>query len=345
MMAGPFKYIEWGYIRGFEKAGCKVLVWDSKDMDFLDEILTNFRPDAFIGYLRGSKHYNYLNFEWCEGKIIESLMSYRKNNGLKVALHTHPDVQTMVKKLNLKLMDGDSSGADKFYKQPPPPTVIERRLVEEQFIDFILHPYSAEITRTCFTYWADQGIKVIEEPLAADDTFYKPPYLKRNKNYDICYIGGWWPFKGIQLDRYLLLLSKHFGNNLAIFGKGWTHLSQGIISDRQYKKIVWRSKINLVFHEPSQVQGIPIHLNERIFKLYALGAFAICDNNLCLKEYFKRDEIVMACCPEQLIDLCKFYLTHKEARDKIANKGREAVLKKHTYKKRAERLLNFFKRI
>jgi len=343
MKAGPFKYIETGYLRGFQKAGCSTRIWDGKNANTLKQALSVFKPDVFIGYLRGGNSYNYLNSEWCTGKTFDLLLDYRKQTGLKVALHTHPDVRNIVNNLDINLTKVDQTCAELFYTQKPPPTNIESIMVQEKFIDCILHPYSSTITSLCFNYWETNGIKVLEEPLAADNFIYKPPFIKRRENLDISYIGGWWPFKGIQLDKYLLPLHKRFGDRLNVFGKGWPHLSCGFITDKAYKKIVWKSKINLVFHEPSQVQRLPLHVNERIFKILALGGFAICDNNPCLKEYFTKDELILFSSPDELIDLCTYYISNNAAREKIIAKGRNAVLTRHTYKKRAEKLLAVLK--
>ncbi len=95
MESGPFKYIESGYLRGFQKAGCSTKIWDGKNADALKEILRVYKPDMFIGYLRGGSSVNYLNPEWCNGKAFNLLLNYRKQTGLKIALHTHPDVSKL----------------------------------------------------------------------------------------------------------------------------------------------------------------------------------------------------------------------------------------------------------
>ena len=103
---------------------------------------------------------------------------------------------------------------------------------------------------------------------------------------------------------------------------------------------MWQSRISLVFHEPSQVQGQPVHVNERIFKIYGMGGFAICDDNPCLREYFSDDELVTASCPEEMIEKAKYYLQHPKERQSIARRGHHAVLQRHTYTHRARHLLD-----
>ncbi|MBI5142516.1 MAG: glycosyltransferase [Nitrospirae bacterium] len=334
---GPFKYIESGYIRGFERAGCEVVVWLGNSADELRSILASFKPDLFIGYLR--RPGDFLNYEWMSGEMFELLLEHRRKHGMKTAMHTHPDVQRLVEHMHLEFQPGDPSQAGNFYTQPPPPTAMENILVSEKFIDLILHPYSRGVGETCFNFWVSHGVSILDEPLAADDAIYRKSYLPRFKKYDISYIGGWWPFKGIQMDRHLFPLKDRFGERLSVFGRAWPHLSAGPVSDDEYRGIVWKSRVNLVFHEPSQVQGVAVHVNERIFKLYAMGAFAVCDNNPCLREYFDDDEIVIAENPADMVEKCVYYLGNDVARKRIAENGHKAVLNRHTYLARARKLL------
>jgi len=337
MQDGPFKYIENGYVRGMRKAGLEVIIWNGLDASELKGILEAFRPELFIGYLRRGRDRK--NFDWVCGESFELLNRYRKLCGMKTALHANPDVQVLLPRLKLHFTEGDISNAEQFYSQPTPPTAEEKVLVDEGFIDFILHHYSRELTEVCFKYWLSNGIVVLAHPLAADDEYYTPPLLPKIKHYDISFIGGWWPFKGQQMNRHLLPMREKFGERLKVYGRNWPYLSNGHIADDEYMRIVWKSRINLVFHEPSQVHDFALHVNERIFKLYAMRAFAICDNNPCLREYFDDSEIVIADGPEDMIDKCEYYLRKPMARHRIANKGYRAVKARHTYSKRVMELL------
>lgn len=337
MDQGPFKYIENGYVKGLEKLGCSVKIWYGQDNAQLNDILRNHQPELFIGFLRSPGDYN--NFAWTRGKLFESLNQYRNNTGMKVAVQANPDLQDYVKGMDLTAVGDDFSTGISFVSQPATPTKDEQALVDASFIDLVRHHYSRRVAEQCLTFWSKNGVRILDEPLAADETIYTRPLFPRIKKYDITYIGGWWPFKGKQMDRHLLPMNIFFGNNLAVFGKDWPHLSRGVISDKDYVSVIYRSKINIVFHEPILVQGLSVHVNERIFKLYAMGAFAICDNNPCLREYFNDDEIVIAENPEDMIEKCAFYLKNPSARRRIAAKGHKAVMERHTYEVRARKLL------
>ncbi len=341
LLGGPFRYIESGYIKGFEKNSCRIKVWDEYTPEILRSILEEFKPGLFVGYLRTTSDYK--NYPWIKNDCFAVLNEYRKKTGMKVALHTHPDVHKLTRFLELEFSaDNDLSNAQSFYGQESPPNNDEKKLVEENFIDLILHYFSKEVTTTCFDYWINAGIPVLEEPLAADDSVYTKK-MSLVKNIDISYIGGWWPFKGQQLDKFFMPMKKEFGGKFKIYGRDWPHLAEqeGHVTDKRFNQITHRSKIAIQIHEPSQVQEKRIHVNERIFKLLAMNAFAVCDNNPCLYEYFDEDELVVCSTPEEMVDKCKFYLKNSGLRKEVSLKGYKAVMERHTYTVRAKTLLSF----
>jgi len=267
------------------------------------------------------------------------LLAYRRRAGLKVAVHTHPDPAALTRHLSLDIERDDRSGAYRFYTQAAPPLPEESLLAGERFIDIILHSFSSGVGASCFDYWHSRSVPVHCEPLAADDEVYYPPSSPVPERHKITFIGGWWPFKGQQLDRYLKPILDRYRSDVAVFGRNWPYASRGELADEQFNPTVWGTSVNLTFHEPSQVQGVPVHVNERIFKLLACGAFVLSDNNLCLQEYFEPDEIVLCPTPEEMLDKIRHFLDHPEERRRLAEKGHQAVMRRHTYKIRAEKLL------
>ncbi len=337
---GAFKYIDKGYINGFKAMGHRVAIWDGEDHARLAKVLDEFKPDLFLGYLRKPGVYN--NFIWTNSPSIDKLLAYKKQKGLKVALYTNPDVQSVFGEMQLGFCNNDISNAPDFYEQPAPPVEQEKALIDNSFIDAILHCYSETVTGSGYQYWLKSGIPVIVLPLAADDTLYSLPLISWHHPQftDLLYIGGWWPFKGQQLDKFLAPMREKFQDRLKIYGKGWSDSEIKPVSDRQFNRKIWGSKINLVFHEPSQVKGQPIHVNERVYKLYASGCFTLCDANPCLKEYFEEDEVFLCETPEEMIDKAEYYLNNSSERLAFRKKARNAVLAKHTYRHRIQKLMN-----
>jgi spore maturation protein CgeB len=80
--------------------------------------------------------------------------------------------------------------------------------------------------------------------------------------------------------------------------------------------------------------------NERTFKVPLCGGFEITDDVACIRKYFKAgEEIVVADGERDFLDKVEHYLRHPEERLPIVEKGRERVLREHTYHDRVARLL------
>lgn len=85
--------------------------------------------------------------------------------------------------------------------------------------------------------------------------------------------------------------------------------------------------------------------NLRNFEIPACGVFQIAERSDVLLEIFEEDkEIVCYSSPEELVDKCRFYLTHAVERAAIAEAGYERVIcGSHTYHDRAKQILTILK--
>lgn len=96
------------------------------------------------------------------------------------------------------------------------------------------------------------------------------------------------------------------------------------------------SKINLNISLRSIYTGIPL----RAFDIMGSGGFLITSFQSDFLEYFEPDvDFVYYESPEDLVDKCRFYLTHDDAREKIARSGHDKVKAHHTYTARLEEIL------
>jgi hypothetical protein len=87
---GPFKYIESGIISALKSLGHNVLVYSSKDSLLLQRELERFKPNVFIGYVRGDSRFNYGPNFWLNDTFIEFLKTRKNNSDLRVICFTHP---------------------------------------------------------------------------------------------------------------------------------------------------------------------------------------------------------------------------------------------------------------
>ncbi|MBI4847512.1 MAG: glycosyltransferase [Nitrospirae bacterium] len=86
-------------------------------------------------------------------------------------------------------------------------------------------------------------------------------------------------------------------------------------------------------------------VNQRVFDVPSCGAFLLTDYQKSLDGLFDiGNEIVVYKHKDEIPGLVKFYLGHSEKRDEIARRGRERVLKEHTYKHRIGNLIQVMKK-
>ena len=102
-------------------------------------------------------------------------------------------------------------------------------------------------------------------------------------------------------------------------------------------KVYNASKISINLQNPvSQINGVSC----RVFEILACGGFPLTENKKDLSLYFDvGTEIVAFDGVDDLKDKIKYYLEHPDEREEIARRGRERVLREHTYKHRMEEML------
>ena len=81
-------------------------------------------------------------------------------------------------------------------------------------------------------------------------------------------------------------------------------------------------------------------VNQRVFDVPACGAFLLTDHQEAIEEFFDvGKEVITYREKDEIADLVRFYLNHTEERRAIAQKGRERVLKEHTYQHRLAEII------
>jgi hypothetical protein len=149
---------------------------------------------------------------------------------------------------------------------------------------------------------------------------------------DFCY--SWY-----QMNIYLTRLQRH---GLRVFGgekwksllPGYSHETPHLSEDAMLASMAASSIcFNFTKH------GFNSVAHERLFKILAVGGFPLSDYRADVELLFEKDEIVLYRTWDELEDLVKFYLSHEDARIKIARKGKARIIKDHTLEVRAQQLV------
>lgn len=109
------------------------------------------------------------------------------------------------------------------------------------------------------------------------------------------------------------------------------------------RRYIARSKLNLVIvRQPhASLYGSSIL---RPFELAMMGACMVCNPWLGVEEWFEPDkELIIVNSAEEAVDRYRFYLAHEYERRAIGLAARERALSEHTYRQRADEMVQMLK--
>lgn len=107
--------------------------------------------------------------------------------------------------------------------------------------------------------------------------------------------------------------------------------------DTIMNKIFYLSKINLNITFRQITSGIP----QRVFDIMACGGFVVTNHQSELYTYFQKgQDLEVFETLQELDEIVDYYLHHEKERIQIAMNGYKKVISHHTYKQRAQTILN-----
>lgn len=199
-------------------------------------------------------------------------------------------------------------------------------------------------------------------PLAADKLTLKPARTKKFEA-DISFIGTNLAQKRQFFKEWLFPLKNDY--DLRLYGQDWTAKDRAvglITKGGQYfnlpylkslqkpslglndeARIYASSKVLVNIHEDYQ-RDYGGDCNERTFKIPFCGGLEVTDDVAVIREYFKEDkEIVIAKDKSDWFEKIEHYYRNPKEAKKIAEAGKQRVLKDHTYHNRAQQIIKLLK--
>lgn len=211
------------------------------------------------------------------------------------------------------------------------------RWVESKKPDIV---FGYGLTEEGRTFWKNWSAPFVGVPTAGDATLYYPSSQQKN---NIVFLGGRWPYKAHNIDKWLLPVIKKAGKNIIISGwGGWNGFEQYIgplPNEDSGRKLLASALVGPCICEP-HTSKYGIDIPERFFKVALCGALPVLDKIHGFDRYC--NNYVMANDPKQYCKLILNYACNKdyiEEGQKKAKIIRNEVLNKHTYHHRMANLL------
>lgn len=185
------------------------------------------------------------------------------------------------------------------------------------------------VTSTDYKPWDD--IHYI--PLAFDDIGYTLFDIEIEKQFDVCFVGGWadngYNEKQIRIREYLEKIQRSKLRCGFFVNAGLTH--------EQENFVISSTKIAINIHDEYQVR-LGYDLNERTFKSLALSGILVSDSVKEMENLFSK--IKTAKTPGEMLDFINFYMNANNDELLLERmKNRRNILDNHTYTKRIEEFL------
>jgi hypothetical protein len=235
--------------------------------------------------------------------------------------------------------DGDA----RFYEQNDlennswPETLNRKILWSEPSLVFTISP---ERSFEYYQGWIKSGAKLVSLPLACDSALYRldAPFCTEFEHVEMAFVGGYWPYKARQFDRYL----KPYADRLKVYGySAWPYAGYGgRLAEANEPSLYQQAKLSPTINEP-QVERMGIDLNERVFKVLGSGGMTITDAVPAYREWFDERELLVPCDLDEYHEMVHRALTDDDHNSSQRQRGHAAVMARHTYAHRARTLLEY----
>jgi spore maturation protein CgeB len=186
----------------------------------------------------------------------------------------------------------------------------------------------ADVTR--YKNW---GLRFIKTMFSYDPAMQFPPpagWSDRDRTREVSYIGS--PLE--ERPQFLRSLADERHLPVVLSGPRWDKflapedysrlVSDGHLSDGEYRKTIWKSKVNLGFISFKNEDDI----GHKCIEITACGSFLLAVRSEGHLECFEEDrEAVFFSSLEECADKARFYLERPDLREAIAFRGRERVVR------------------
>jgi hypothetical protein len=199
--------------------------------------------------------------------------------------------------------------------------------------------YGHEEDRLMWSNWKRRlGIQWVPMPTGGDKVIFNMTRGLDQRDFDVVYLGGRWPYKAQTIDTFLLPIFQFSNLSFKVHGWGdWPDgVCSGILPADQPTQFLNSGRIGPCISE-KHTQQYGIDIPERAFKVALCGALIVHDSVPSVKRMIP--SAIVARNNQDFIEQCMHYAQNDEERQALVEKQRAEVLAEHTYHHRVATLL------
>jgi hypothetical protein len=183
--------------------------------------------------------------------------------------------------------------------------------------------------------WKDAGLKVVSLPWACDSTKYVDPTpWASGSGPAVAFVGGYRPYKEPQYEAHLW----PYEDMLKVWGYSeWPRCYQGILPENDERDLYRLSTVCPTISEPQfAFTGDTV---ERPFKILGSGGLTVFDPVPAYEYLFEPEEALIPRNDAEYRELMEWMLEEPSENALYRQRGRNAVLSRHCYHHRAQKIL------
>lgn len=291
-------YIRLGIAQALQYAGHEVVIWDLKKKSAFS-MFDDFEPDLFITQTYNVDRAIYKNIVKRPNMFVIMKGSDYSDFSYKIESKGYPILTAKNKEIELIQSLKEDCGKP----------------------NLIFCHYPQEYLDITHKKWSEAGFNVKSLENASNIFQYVKGQDKAEFASDCVFVGGYWPYKGLTLDPYLMpicdsdLKFRIFGNQ-----KWNTHNYCGFLPQEHERHVLKSAKICLNVHEKHS-QDFGYDIIERPYKLMSNKCFMISDyvEGLYKKfEHMQYDrDLIFAKTPEKFKELIEYWLDETKEKQEL----------------------------
>lgn len=300
-----------GIAKAFQSAGHSVTMWNPRGKSAFD-IFSEENVDLFIG------------------------QTYNIDRALIKCLAERPHIKVIMK--------GSDWGpiSDTLDRQKYPVLIANQEEVNNVKMlldkvgkpDYLFIHYHQDYLDGTHGHWQSNfGLKTISLLNGADVFDYTNGRYYPEFSSDVCFVGGYWPYKSITLDDYMVrLCNPKYNLNIKIFGNQPWPVPQycGNIDTSLVRQVLSSAKVCPNVSELHS-RDLGYDIVERPFKLMSNKCLVVSDYVEGLSKLFDNNELIMTNSSDKFVDTVLDCLHNPKDVHGMVDRAYLRVLKEHTY--------------